>query len=829
MKVFLKYITKNMFEKKGRFFLLLFSIAISAALLVACTGMVDVVIDSFNAPYESGSLSDISITSKTDEPYMKESDIDTEGLKDVAYELRTTGVINENDKIKYVNVRGRDNYSGKMVEGSTDFLAQSETTVNSSCVISKRVSDIMGLKTGDTLKLFISGEEVNFRVEALATNDNLFYPDTSTNFNVIIPYEYLNEKLGANDGYNVVFANVADGDVKDFVKSYNDSHLEINAVDLKGNVMVDSSINMALYFMMAIVVIVSSIIIYGVFKLIMTERLSVMGTFMSQGATKKKIEHIILMEGFIYGLIGGIVGSAIGEVFLYFLSRWTSPLGDYGVYTDFSINPVYIITGIVFSIILSVASAYFPVRKVRKLEVKDVILNRAEQKKSSRLVKTFIGLLLLGFSIVVYVINDSVINVTTPLGFVAAFAGVILLTPVLVKLVTAVFSKIFRNNTTLYLTLNNIRSSKLLRNNIVLIVVSLSSVLMIASFGKSMTKLVVDAYKGMNYDYNISGIMEMDPNNPTTERILDKLHEMKGIDQSSIGDVYYAEAEIDGELAVATGSEVDMYVNVLDEYFGFTTTYADEIQALKDADEYSILLTTKIADAIDKEAGDTVTMKINDHEVKVKVVGVYDGKVFQAGRAVLMKKELLINEFKIKEAAAIYLEKAESSNDADIEKELKPFLASLGVTYTTKAEDTKLNDEQNQVIVSVLSIFSYLAMIIASIGVFNNITICFLQRKREMAVMASVGMNKGRRKRMILAESMTCVVFSILLSIPFTILLADLMTGFCVFIGMPMDVMFSWSSIMTYAPIITVIIFIASISTMRKSKKLSIVQELKYE
>ena len=243
MKVFLKYITKNMFEKKGRFFLLLFSIAISAALLVACTGMVDVVIDSFNAPYESGSLSDISITSKTDEPYMKESDIDTEGLKDVAYELRTTGVINENDKIKYVNVRGRDNYSGKMVEGSTDFLSQSETDGNSSCVISKRVSDIMGLKTGDTLKLFISGEEVNFRVEALATNDNLFYPDTSTNFNVIIPYEYLNEKLGANDGYNVVFANVADGDVKDFVKSYNDSHLEINAVDLKGNVMVDSSIN----------------------------------------------------------------------------------------------------------------------------------------------------------------------------------------------------------------------------------------------------------------------------------------------------------------------------------------------------------------------------------------------------------------------------------------------------------------------------------------------------------------------------------------------------------------------------------------------------------
>ena len=827
MSVFLKYISKNMFEKKGRFVLLLFSIAISAALLVACTGMVDVIVDSFNAPYESGRLSDISIVSKTDDPYMKESDVDTAGLKDVVYELRTTGIINENDKIKYVNLRGRNNYSGSMAEGDSDFLSETAVEGNPSCILSKRVSDVMNLQTGDTLKLFISGEEVSFTVEALASNDNVFYPDTSTNFNVIIPYEYLNEKLGADDGYNVVFADVADGEAKDFAESYNENHTDVNATDLKGNVMVDSSINMALYFMMTIVVIVSAIIIHGVFKLIMTERLSVMGTFMSQGATKKKIEHIILMEGFIYGLIGGIIGSALGEVFLYFLGRWTSPLGDYGVYTKFHINLVYILIGIIFSIILSVVSAYFPVRKVRKLEVKDVILNRAEPKRSSRLVKTIIGIILLAFSIAVYFINDSVINVTTPIAFITAFAGVILLIPMMMKLVTAVFGKLFKNNTTLYLTLSNIRSSKLLRNNIVLVVVSLSSVLMISSFGKSMTNLVVDAYKGMNYDYNISGIMEMDPNNPTTDRILDKLHEIKGIDQSSIGDVYYAEAEIDGELAIATGSEVDAYVNVLNEYFGFTTTYADEIQALKDADEYSILLTTKIADAIDKKAGDTVTMKINSHEVNVKVVGVYDGKVFQAGRAVLMKKELLINEFNIKEAAAIYFETEEDSSV--IEKELKPFLASLGATYTTKAEDTKLNDEQNQTIVSVLSIFSYLAMIIASIGVFNNITICFLQRKREMAVMASVGMNKSRRKRMILTESMTCVIFSVLISIPFTILLSDLLTGFCKFIGMPMEVAFSWMSIMTYAPIIAVIILIATLSTMRKSRKLSIVQELKYE
>ena len=238
-----------------------------------------------------------------------------------------------------------------------------------------------------------------------------------------------------------------------------------------------------------------------------------------------------------------------------------------------------------------------------------------------------------------------------------------------------------------------------------------------------------------------------------------------------------------------------------------------------------------MADQLDKGVGDKVKIEIDSQEVELNVVGIYDGKAFNNGTSVIVKKELLINEFKIKEATIIYVYGAGDNalENAKIEKDIKPYLASLGATYSTKVEDTKHNDEQNQMIVKLLSVFSYLAMIIASIGVFNNITICFLQRKREMAVMASVGMNKGKRKGMILAESMMSVVFSILISIPFTFLLSDLMTGFCKFIGADMDVFFSWSSVLTYSPVIAVIIFIASLSTMSKSRKLSIVQELKYE
>ena len=204
-----------------------------------------------------------------------------------------------------------------------------------------------------------------------------------------------------------------------------------------------------------------------------------------------------------------------------------------------------------------------------------------------------------------------------------------------------------------------------------------------------------------------------------------------------------------------------------------------------------------------------------------------DGKAFNNGLSILVNQDVLKQEFNIREANNIYF--SVSGDPVKVENSLKSYLASLGSTYMTKAEQEKQNDDNNQQMVTLFEIISYLAMIIASIGVFNNITICYLQRKRELAVMASVGMNKGGRRRLILAESLISVILSILIATPFAFLLADMLTGFCYFIGVAMDIVFDWSTVPLYAAVITGIIFIASLSTMVKSRRLNVVHELKYE
>ena len=87
---------------------------------------------------------------------------------------------------------------------------------------------------------------------------------------------------------------------------------------------------------------------------------------------------------------------------------------------------------------------------------------------------------------------------------------------------------------------------------------------------------------------------------------------------------------------------------VLDEYFDFTKNNSKDFQELQEGDIHSVILTTKVADEINKDVGDTVKIKIDSQEAELKVVGIYDGKAYDNGLSVLMNKKLLIDEFKIR-------------------------------------------------------------------------------------------------------------------------------------------------------------------------------------
>ena len=76
---------------------------------------------------------------------------------------------------------------------------------------------------------------------------------------------------------------------------------------------------------------------------------------------------------------------------------------------------------------------------------------------------------------------------------------------------------------------------------------------------------------------------------------------------------------------------------------------------------------------------------------------------------------------------------------------------------------------------------------------------------------------------------MFCVFWSIVLAVPFTVMMCKISSKIMKYIDLPMEIDFDFAQVPQYSLVLIAVIFIASLSTMKKSKKLNVVQELKYE
>lgn len=205
MKVFCKYIFKSMIEKKGRLILLLLSIAISTALFVTCSGVMDMAIDSLVKPQlESLENKEIVVSSSKNEMFFSLDKMNKDGIKGIDKEIFVSGTINNNDDEKtYISVRGREESKVKdlnLVKGSLKDFNSKE------CIISQRISKDKKLKVGDYLKVIIEGESEELKVSAISADEGIFYTYTAKQFSVVVPYKYISKDLHVEGKYNYVAA-----------------------------------------------------------------------------------------------------------------------------------------------------------------------------------------------------------------------------------------------------------------------------------------------------------------------------------------------------------------------------------------------------------------------------------------------------------------------------------------------------------------------------------------------------------------------------------------------------------------------------------------------
>ena len=73
--------------------------------------------------------------------------------------------------------------------------------------------------------------------------------------------------------------------------------------------------------------------------------------------------------------------------------------------------------------------------------------------------------------------------------------------------------------------------------------------------------------------------------------------------------------------------------------------YYKYIKQLAASDDNSVIITDYIAKETGKEIGDVLEVEVNNKEVALKIIGKYDGKLFNNGRMIIAKQDTVKKEF----------------------------------------------------------------------------------------------------------------------------------------------------------------------------------------
>lgn len=827
MLILLKHILRNIRENRFRSILIIFSLAISTMVLFLNLTIKDDVAKKYTSVMQ-GAYQDYDISIEKNDPdgtgYFDEKDVNLSGVKtdrifclSFAYGTYIKGKENIT-----VNLFGSDRQVLKdtglctLVKKSDDF----DTKDNNQIIVSKKAAKRYNWKLNDEITIYTKDGEHKLKLTGIAKSFGFFLGENDGVF-IMTTKDFTCKSAGEGNKIRELYLDLPKGTDLDKAKA---ALVKANS-DYMVNILVDQDsidsaltmINQLLSIILFMVICLNIFVITSITKLIMATRIPVVGTFRSVGASKWKMNFILILENAIYGIIGAVIGIILGVLVRNPMSGIFITAGDAFDYLNIKLEykASYFVLSVLFAVGLQILITLSSILKAGRRSIKDSIFNTLRTQAKISRKKTVIGLLFMIASVVIYFINTRFIFGLSILALALALFGAVfmlpLLTGLLAKLFCQVFGKLFGGSARL--GMNNISSSKTIRSSITLVTVGLSLILLVYGAINSMNTLLDGSE--MAYDIQITGVPEKATNYQNIE-------DMKGIDHIKFDYFYFLNGKMNGKK--------DEYAMVgADHYFLGIQGDNTLIKNLKDneilIDEYyAYQHNLKIGKKVALSAQDFKNRKIN-----YTIAGFINSTRFSTRRNVFIitvnsyTKELLDKPSVIE----VYADKGQ--NVDRLKKDLIKKLAGTGATAETKAEYLKSMKDSNQSLINMVTVILGLSVLLAVFGLINNQMIGFIQRKREYAVLYSVSMSRAQLRKMIFFESLGTFLAGTIFAAVLSEWLIKLLFTVLKSIGMGFPIELQLIPMLQVVGVVLLVLLITAISPMRKISKLNIINELKYE
>lgn len=729
--------------------------------------------------------------------------------------------------------------SGRFAENDSELVISNHINTNGGA--SYKIGDIITLKYG---------ERVVEGVNTLANNEyyeeetlNIVGEKTYTivgiversNFEDYSASGYSTFTLDMNDKDGIVNVFVMFNNKKKIIKqsedlakklgynnaiSYNSTLLALYGESTYGNIM-KSMITM-IVIMLSLVSIGCIVVIYNSFAISVMERKKEFGLLSSIGATKKQLSYTVFFEALIEGIIGiilGICGAYIGIGTVILIIN--NLIGDILVLKlNLVTNIVFIIIPVIFMILVIFISALVPSRRAAKVSPIEAIRQNDDIKINKKKIKT-----------------GRLIN------------------------------KLFGIEGEI--ALKNIKRNK--KKYRVTIVSLFISIVLFISFSSYMNYTIDTASSVMGevpYDYQISYFgddNDIDALDKISEII--KSNDVKeyvsysASNLSIIGNYTYSDEYLDFYKSAYGDDGIKALTNLKYQYISIyildDISY-NKYKELIGLDKDSVILLNKfkgVSYGNNKRVNYDIPV-INNGDINIKICNFDDNdedvdttkycnkkidNIFITNKSFdLIEEFSYMSDFKLIVNKKLYDNISDSGthytqfniisdNTDNIDKLTKELDKYDNVNYTNVKESMKQANNMILVIKILMYGFIGLVTLIGVTSVFNTISTSMALRKREFAVLRSIGLTRKGFNKILFFESLffglKSLIYAIPVSLGVTIIihyaLADMMSI--------NSIVIPWKAIIISIVSVFVIVLLTMMYSTSKIKKHNIIEQIREE
>ena len=136
--------------------------------------------------------------------------------------------------------------------------------------------------------------------------------------------------------------------------------------------------NMVTYLIIASILIVSGFGIFNILMMIIYEKLPDIAILKATGFKDKDIRTIFLTESLVIGILGGLLGLAVGYALQQIVGHIKMDVRGFVAmeYLQFNSSPAFFVFAYMFGLIATALAGYIPARKASKVDAIDIIRSK---------------------------------------------------------------------------------------------------------------------------------------------------------------------------------------------------------------------------------------------------------------------------------------------------------------------------------------------------------------------------------------------------------------------------------------------------------------------